>query len=925
MATFCTAPTTVELSASIAIPESSILLSWSGAGAGTDNSIIGYLIEYKDASGDPWQSYATVLTDLTAYMTTVEIPATRNVTRYWRITTLGENDASISGTPYYSSTVTCLTNNLPFTPTIGLNKSQIPYNGTTSDKTITFTITANTGNDDLGETQTFYYATAIDGEKTSIINGAQIAIDATTTFYIWSFDGLEYSSSPASSTVTKNSLPVITGLVSTPFYSTVGPDSKVMSPKITMATTATSTLGHSMRTYYQFEYSTTLDFASPVTGSYITGNTVPDSTLITSTTYNGYYFKVRVKVVDLTFTTDYTEQLDTIIYYMPKLPNIYGSYLSLKPINEHTSTVMTDYSLGGVYFYRHWFQFGCTTFSANNSAGYGTITSVKTYYNNNSSNYTSATVTAGTVAETLVNVTSLTEVTAPSTISAQIVVKDEFNQEQVMTTTTTNLTKLTDTLSIASAVTYAGGTATGKTGLPVYDIDDFTLSFNNLKTAYPNSFNYTGYDPSTEDMYEKITFLAANHTIHKDDYQVAVDGSNVTTVTIKTKTTFESGDTTGLLNATTKLYNTSTNNANFIISIYDNFGIVHQLQLTALLNIDFRANPTVINATNGLVTVAGSGWTNPFISTNYYYGVYKDQVINLKFNTLVFGDDNIVNGATDNIKVRIYIYDGETVVQILTTTWDANSTTASYNLTLNTTNVGAITHYKEIQIKLAAYDSTALESSTESRYLAGTFIVFDKEVPTIDLVQLNYDVADTDTIITTSYDYVYPLTDNTYEGTYENIYAASDVSLVLVDYSPLTGTQEIISLITGIIPDASASPSGELLFTLTEGLAKQTINPKLAVTITYYDGTSIIVYSDALKLKFGEPTVSVRQNKISVNREYEDIPSAQSDDNILYIYTTSNTYTKIYLVHEYESESHIISIDLSTSEIDGATINGGSY
>lgn len=926
MATYCTAPSTIELSHAIAIPSTGILLSWSGASAGTDNPILGYLIEYKDSVGDPWTTYSTVLSDLTAFMTTVMMPSTRGVTRYWRVTTLGVNDSGIIGSRTYSSTVTCFTNNLPATPTLLLDRSQIPYNGTNSDKTITFTITPNTSNDDVGETQTFYYATSIGGTKTSINNGGIVVINATTTFYLWSFDGLEYCTTPTNSTVTKNTLPTISVITPTPTYNTVGPNSKTMTTKVTMGITAASVLNHSLRSDFQFEYSLTTDFASPTTSSYITGNTLPATTLITSTGYNGYYFKIRVKVVDLTFPVDYTEQLDTHIYYMPKLPNIYGSYLVLKPINELTSAPMSSYSLNGVYFYRHWFQYGCSTFSANNNNGYGTISTAKVYYNNNSGNFTNATVTNGVVSETLVNITSFTEATSPNTISAQIVVKDEFNQEFVATTTTTNLTKLTDPLVINNVVTYSGGTSSGKIGLPVYDINDFTLSFNNLKVSYPNSFNYTGYDPSTENMYQKITFLSSNQILHKDDWIVAVNGSSVATITAKTKTTFGSGTTTGLLNATTKLYNTSTNDANFIIYIYDNFGIIHQLTLTVNLNMDFRATPQVINASNGLVNITSTGWTNPFLSTNYYYGVYKDQILNLRFNTLVFRDSNITNGATDNIQVRLYIYESGNLIKTLTTTWNANSTIASYNLVLNTTNIGAITNQKTIEIKLTAYDNTALESSIASQYSIGRFIIFDKALlPTINLTQLAYNGTDPNFTILTSYNYTYDVNNSKYVGTSETIYAAKNIIVKLENYTPLTGTQTSISLMSGIIPKSTYSPSNQLIFNLTTGLDKQTITPNLVVTITFHDNTTVTISSNILRLKFGEPTVSVRANKVSVNREYEDIPVSESADNVLYVYTGSNTYKTIYLVHEYESVSHIISIDLSTSEIDGATINGGTY
>lgn len=925
MSTYCTAPTTIELSHAIAIPSTSILLSWSGAVAGTDNPILGYLIEYRDNSAGSWFTDSTVLANLTEYMTTVTMPSTRGVTRYWRVTTLGVNEPTV-GSRSYSATVSCLTNNLPVAPSLSLNKSQIPYNGTSADKTITFTITPNTTNDDSGETQTFYYATSLGGAKSVITNGGTVTINATTTFYLWSFDGLEYCTTPTNATVTKNSLPTISAITPTPTYNTVGPNSKIMTTKVSVATTAVSALNHSLRTYFQFEYSLNTAFTTPITTPYITGNILPTATLITSSNYNGYYFKIRVKVVDQTFPVDYVEQLNSTMYYMPKLPNAYGSFLVLKPINELTSAPMSSYSLNGVNFYRHWFQFGCSTFSANNNNGYGTISTVKLYYNNNSSSFTSASVANGVVSETLINITSLTEVTSPNTVSAQILIKDEFNQEVETTTTTSNLTKLTDSLTIAAAVTYAGGTVSGKVGLPVYDINDFTLRFGNLKVAYPNSFNYSGFNPSTEDMYQKITFLASNQTIHKDDWTVSVDGNLITTITSKTRSTFGGGTTTGLLNAVTKLYNTSTNDANFIIHIYDHFGILHQLTLTTALNIDFRATPVVINANNGLVSVTGVGWNNPFVSTNYYYGVYKDQIINLRFNTLVFGDKNITNGGSDNIQVRLYIYEGATLVKTLTTTWNANSTVSSYNLTLNTINIGTITNKKTLTIKAAAYDNTALESSVASRYTIGTFIVFDKAVlPTIDLTQLNYAGNVPNFTITTSYDYTYNVANSSYVGTYETIYAAKNVVLKLENYSPLTGTQKTISLMNGIIPLSTDTGTDDLIFTLSTNLDKQTVTPILRITITFHDGTTATISSNIFKLKFSEPTLSMRKNRVSFNKEFEDIAAEIDDDGVFYIHSEDPTITKVYLTHTYNSITHTIVIDLATNEIDGAVINGGSY
>lgn len=928
MATFCIAPTSVQVSNSLMTPGENILLSWSGAVAGTGNPIIGYLVQYRDDTSSDWSEYCTVFTELTTYMTTCSVPLARGTYRYWRITTIGLNDSTITGTRLYSTIVNCKVNRLPFAPVVVANKTQVPVNGTNGEKTVTFTITADITADDVGEVQTFSYSTTLAGAKTTIVSGGGVLVTATTTFYIWSYDGLEYSNVSTQIVVTKNTLPSISSVTSVPFYSTVGPNSKVITTKVTMTTAATSVLAHSLRAYYRFEYSATVDFASPTYGSYITGDLIPTATLITSAINNGQYFKIRAKVIDQTFTSDYSESLNATIYYMPKLPDAYGSYISLKPINEKTSVVMTDYTLGGVNFYRHWFQYGCTSFAANHTNGYGEITLAKVYFNDNVSGAILPTIATGTVASTLINVTTYTEATAPTTISSQLLVQDEFGQEQIMTTTTTSkdLTKLTDTLVINNAVTYSGTATAGKTGLAVYDIDDFTLAFANLKASYPNSFNYSAFNPALNATYQKISFLSSNQTIHTDDYQAAVNGSLVTTVTLKTRSTFGVGTTTGLLNATTKIINSATNDSNLIIFIYDHFGVVHQLKLTTALNIDFRATPKQISGVpNGLVDITCAGWTNPFLATDEFYGVYKDQILNLKFSSLVFSDDNIDNGGSDSIKTRVYIYEGATLLKTISPNWDCSSLLSSYNLTLSEVNLGAWSNKKTITIQLAAYDNTGLESSVGTRYSIGTFIVFNKNLPTINLTQLSYAGAMPNFTITSSYTYAYNVTNSSYVGTYETVYAAKNVTLKLEGYTPLTGTQTTISAMTGIIPASTKTGSNSLVFTLSNNLNKQTITPHLTITVTFHDGTTITIDSNTFKLKFGEPTVSVRPNRVSVNKTFEDIPAGIISDGVLYINGESDTYNKVYLTHTYNSITHTIIIDLSTSEIDGAIISGGTY
>jgi hypothetical protein len=100
MATRCGSPTSVTVNKTIA--ETSCLLGWSGATAGTANSIIGYEIMYSDSSnGSSWGTW-TALTVVNSSSTSgnleVSSPATRGYYRRFEIRTRGS-----AGSSYYST------------------------------------------------------------------------------------------------------------------------------------------------------------------------------------------------------------------------------------------------------------------------------------------------------------------------------------------------------------------------------------------------------------------------------------------------------------------------------------------------------------------------------------------------------------------------------------------------------------------------------------------------------------------------------------------------------------------------------------------------------------------------------------------------------------------------------------------------------
>ena len=66
---------------------------------------------------------------------------------------------------------------------------------------VTFTLSAK---DPDSQTTSFYSSTSAGGNKTKISSGGSISVSNTTTYYFYSYDGLEYSSSYTSKAITKN-------------------------------------------------------------------------------------------------------------------------------------------------------------------------------------------------------------------------------------------------------------------------------------------------------------------------------------------------------------------------------------------------------------------------------------------------------------------------------------------------------------------------------------------------------------------------------------------------------------------------------------------------------------------------------------------------------------------------------------------------
>ena len=123
------APTSCSLNQTLA--EGNVMLSWSGAKAGTNNAISGYEIQYSDSTNNStwgsWTALSVISSSATNGSLSVSPPSTRGNFRRFRIRTRGT-----AGSDYYSSwkvsSNTVRKNTLPSAPTTAIASPEIHSN-----------------------------------------------------------------------------------------------------------------------------------------------------------------------------------------------------------------------------------------------------------------------------------------------------------------------------------------------------------------------------------------------------------------------------------------------------------------------------------------------------------------------------------------------------------------------------------------------------------------------------------------------------------------------------------------------------------------------------------------------------------------------------------------------------------------------------
>lgn len=207
--TACSAPTSFSIggltSGYFKSTATSLTLSWSGAKAGTANSIKGYEIFYEVNGNTLDTNSPSVTVNSTSTSGSTTIPLPKNPENWqsikFAILTLGSAGGSYNSG--FSSSKPSATKNIrPSAPTVSVNKSTVSSTG----GTVTFTTKPGTDNDD--QTLSVYYSTTSTGTKKIVSNNSiKLTVNSAQTYYFWTYDGLEYSENSASETITINTPP----------------------------------------------------------------------------------------------------------------------------------------------------------------------------------------------------------------------------------------------------------------------------------------------------------------------------------------------------------------------------------------------------------------------------------------------------------------------------------------------------------------------------------------------------------------------------------------------------------------------------------------------------------------------------------------------------------------------------------------------
>lgn len=315
--TKCSAPTSVSSNVSIQKPNTAVTISWSGASGGIGNAITGYTVYYKVGGWPTTSSYnGTIDATSTSCGFTIPNSATRGSIYYFKVVTKGA-----AGSSWYSDIssngASVSVNQLPAAPTASASPTRIKSSGST---TVIFTVTA--GNDaNTGQTKTLYYATSASGTKTVFTSPLSQSLSNAATYYFWTYDGLEYSSSTAVSIV-KNTPPTI-GSITMSAVATYSPSKNGRNYVKNISASANNVTGTNLTYQWALRVgsgtgATTFNSVTNISNNQTLGN-------IDVTAYGAHFdtaYKLQLTVTDDLGESAVKQSSDNNVFCIPDAPAI---------------------------------------------------------------------------------------------------------------------------------------------------------------------------------------------------------------------------------------------------------------------------------------------------------------------------------------------------------------------------------------------------------------------------------------------------------------------------------------------------------------------------------------------------------------------------------------------------------------------------
>lgn len=296
--TACSAPTSLSLSETRGKPDTSLTLSWSGAKAGTQNSINGYDIQCSE-NGEGWWDYGSVSTSSTSGSYTVYFHATRGGNRRWRVRTKGS-----AGSSYYSgwssASAYCYANRLPSLSTCSASQTILPSGSSSISTKLTLA-----GSDSDGQSVSFWWGTKSDhSDEKQVSNNSSVTVSAGT-YYCYPWDGIEYGSAKTI-TFKANTKPSISAITATGTKDTSKNTTYPFAKSLSLSLTANKSSNLS----YTWEYKKATTSAGLSSASWTSLSTDAEPTInFSSLIDETYYYTIRAKITEtietLTDTSDY--------------------------------------------------------------------------------------------------------------------------------------------------------------------------------------------------------------------------------------------------------------------------------------------------------------------------------------------------------------------------------------------------------------------------------------------------------------------------------------------------------------------------------------------------------------------------------------------------------------------------------------------